>query len=331
MITIYNDNNILDGTCIIIKQENEIIIQILSEQTKQVVIDLIKNILSKLIVKNISFILKFDELVIDNKILLHYLNRKLPIFSGCNNSDFQNIKYNTASLDLYAFHSNISFNHIISLGLDCAPRIFLTKHGFKKTKKQGELTSPFDLAIHKVQSIIDLLKNKFQDYYNPKYLYIDDSSLHSKIVNSKYDAEFVHESDYLNDNKEYNFNTHQFIQQNINYSENDYEKLADRYKKRVQNFYKNVNDNNIIFTLFVYSIDNVFKLNDVIHDTFPTLSYILVVFIQTNNEHISDLCVSNVIIKTVRSDEIWHTNSIILENSIQYIFNILTKTGQLPI
>ena len=55
---------------------------------------------------------------------------------------------------------------IVSLGFNCLPRTTLTLWGIKPTKEQGELSYPFDLAMHRLPAVIRLLKTDFQDYFD---------------------------------------------------------------------------------------------------------------------------------------------------------------------
>ncbi len=53
---------------------------------------------------------------------------------------------------------------IVSLGVNCLPRTFLTRNGIKPSKAQGELSCPFDLVKHPFDSIIYNLDNNFENY-----------------------------------------------------------------------------------------------------------------------------------------------------------------------
>lgn len=55
---------------------------------------------------------------------------------------------------------------IYSLGTNCYSRMVATIWGLKPRKKQGELTLPFDLSITPLNSIIEILQNGFQDYFD---------------------------------------------------------------------------------------------------------------------------------------------------------------------
>lgn len=54
--------------------------------------------------------------------------------------------------------------YVISLGMHCAARYFVTKAGIKPTKANGELSMPFDLAVHWPEHIPFLIKHRFRGY-----------------------------------------------------------------------------------------------------------------------------------------------------------------------
>lgn len=54
---------------------------------------------------------------------------------------------------------------LVSLGFNCLPRTVLTLWGVKPTKGDGELSYPFDLAVHSLPGVIDLLKADFKNYF----------------------------------------------------------------------------------------------------------------------------------------------------------------------
>lgn len=58
---------------------------------------------------------------------------------------------------------------IVSLGMNCLPRTILTMYGIKPRKAEGELTSPFDICIHPLKTIVSALENNFKGYYDDIY------------------------------------------------------------------------------------------------------------------------------------------------------------------
>ncbi len=51
-----------------------------------------------------------------------------------------------------------------SLGEQCLPRALTSRWGFKATKAMGELSVPFDLAVHRTESVVRLLESDFAGY-----------------------------------------------------------------------------------------------------------------------------------------------------------------------
>ena len=109
---------------------------------------------------------------------------------------------------------------IISLGLDCAVRRYLTMGGLKKTKAQGELSMPFDLSYNPTKSLIKILKNNFDDYFNNL------AFRKGRWINKKYRIAFNHDKDCGSDAKI---------------------KLISRFAKRIENFNNIMNTNNCIY------------------------------------------------------------------------------------
>jgi hypothetical protein len=58
---------------------------------------------------------------------------------------------------------------IVSLGMNCLPRYILTIGGLKPRKAEGELTCPFDVCIHPIETIVSALENDFKGYYDDIY------------------------------------------------------------------------------------------------------------------------------------------------------------------
>lgn len=112
---------------------------------------------------------------------------------------------------------------IISLGKDCAVRRYLTMGGLKKTKAMGELSMVFDLSCHPAKTIIKFLNNNFEGYFdNLEY----DNRRFNCWRNKKFKILYNHDRDC---------------------SENDREKIVDRFSKRIENFKQTVKNSPFIF------------------------------------------------------------------------------------
>lgn len=96
----------------------------------------------------------------------------------------------------------------ITLGVNCFPRTKLTKFGIKAKKADGELSYPFDLCAIQLESVAQILKNDFSDYFDDLYF---DCSLNIWI-NKKYSIKYYHDKDI------------------------DIDKFMKRYKQRIENF-----------------------------------------------------------------------------------------------
>jgi len=111
---------------------------------------------------------------------------------------------------------------IVSLGEDCMIRRYLTRAGLKPTKKLGELSTPFDLAVTPLSSLIEILENNFSDYFND----LSYSDKYDAWMNKKYEILYNHDTDCL-------------------YS--DKEKLINRFTRRIKNFKSIVTNSPFIF------------------------------------------------------------------------------------
>lgn len=83
-------------------------------------------------------------------------------------------------------------NKYISLGINCYPRMALTTFSVKPRKKDGELTFPFDLSTIKIDSIVPILENDFNDYYDD--LIYDENNANKKWSNKKYCINYLHDN-----------------------------------------------------------------------------------------------------------------------------------------
>lgn len=108
-------------------------------------------------------------------------------------------------------YQNPYLNKFVTIGTNCFTRLILTKMGVKPRKKDGELSCPFDLCLAPIASVEQLLKNKFDDFFeNIEY---DKENLIWK--NTKYNIVFPH--DYLLENKEEFIKRYQLRYENLKY------------------------------------------------------------------------------------------------------------------
>ncbi len=81
--------------------------------------------------------------------------------------------------------------YIVSLGLNCFVRILTTCWKIKRHKAEGELSMPFDLAVHNLPALIDIISKDFAGYF-------DDSDFDEEMgcwVNRRYHIKYVPEKE----------------------------------------------------------------------------------------------------------------------------------------
>jgi hypothetical protein len=122
---------------------------------------------------------------------------------------------NLQNIDL---HSSVN---VISIGMDCLPRNISTKWGFKKPRVLGELSMPFDLAIHPVQAVIELLRTNFSDYTSPKFIQF--SETRNYPIHAKYKIEWNHELGRT-------------------WASDDFNSITNLYRRRIENLRYALND-----------------------------------------------------------------------------------------
>ena len=121
---------------------------------------------------------------------------------------------------------------LVSLGENCLVRRYLSRMGLKRTKQQGELSCPFDLAVTPIKSLIQILNNNFADYFkNLEY-----SEQYSAWVNKKYHILYNHD---------------------IDCTKYDKNKLIKRFKLRIMNFRQIIETSPYIY--FICKADNSTK------------------------------------------------------------------------
>jgi hypothetical protein len=145
---------------------------------------------------------------------------------------------------------------VISLGVDCLPRAMSTKFHFKRTKKQNELTYPFDLAWHDYETTCRLIRYDFDEYTNPLKLYVNSNG---HIAHRDYTIVFNHESDSAD--------------KLLEFARDDFLKFRERYDRRVNDF-RNVmatTTDHVVFLLHYkkYPVELV----DAIKDRYPELRF----------------------------------------------------------
>lgn len=115
------------------------------------------------------------------------------------------------------------YYNFISLGRDCFSRTLLTWWNMKHTKAEGELSMPFDLAMHHIKTVTAFLKNDFADFFEA--LRFDEQT--QNWHNDKYGNIYNHDQTCV-----------------------ELEDFKSRYLARIENFRQAVSDKDNLF--FVY-------------------------------------------------------------------------------
>lgn len=147
---------------------------------------------------------------------------------------------------------------LVSLGVDCFPRIMAKKFGYLKGKEDGGLTLPFDLAFHEYNMILELLQNDFAGYTDPENLFINENGY---IQHQYYKTVFNHESE----NPE----------QTVHFMKNNGEEFVKRYSKRINNFYQTMRSNNKFVFVLHYN-KYPLELVDLIKTKWPDKEFLII-------------------------------------------------------
>lgn len=140
------------------------------------------------------------------------------------------------------------FDHIISLGEDCFPRLFIDKYHLRKN---FPTRMPFDGSIHPFDTMCDLIENDFENYSN-NIEYLNHNPSHGFCFkHKKYNLLWNHEKT------------------------NDISCLKHQLEKRANQFINTLSRRNKVLFLFHarnsnFSLD---KLNLIIEKKYPNLNY----------------------------------------------------------
>ncbi|MBB5692282.1 DUF1796 family putative cysteine peptidase [Muricoccus pecuniae] len=105
--------------------------------------------------------------------------------------------------------------NFVSIGEDCFSRTVLTRWGLKPSAKFGERSMPFDLSVHQISSLANLLEQDFRGYTDPANLtYLEEKNFCSNVL---YKVGFNHEV-------------------GREFAENNFERLREVYDRRLRNF-----------------------------------------------------------------------------------------------
>ena len=189
---------------------------------------------------------------------------------------------------------------VISLGVDCFPRAMASKFHFKKSKANGELSCPFDLAWHDYETTCRLLDNDFNGYLDTTRLYINGNG---HITHRDYSIVFNHESDDA--------------EKAITFAKNDYELFCERYRNRILNFKGLLNTNEHVVFLLHYNKYPT-ELVSIIKKIYPSLQFTILTINcpyehELYHEQPSNIesVTNNMLFYTIRkpkADYLWYVN-----------------------
>ena len=149
----------------------------------------------------------------------------------------------------------------ISLGEDCFCRTILTRWGLINPAKLGGKSGPFDLAIHPLKTINQLLATDFHDYLEPTLL--EYNSEQKICVNNKLEVQFNHET-------------------GESYSNNSFVDLINVYTKRIERLRKLLNGKeNIVFVLHLRKpiesdVNFIIEIVNTLQNTYAALNWRMV-------------------------------------------------------
>lgn len=209
---------------------------------------------------------------------------------------------------------------IVSLGYDCCMRTILTKLKYKPSKKEGELSMPFDLTIHPYETMCEYLQTDFKDYFEDitwKSHYCEIRKKEVKnMVNGK-GVFFVHESHFQNQEFTPAFDSDAWSakQVDVDFHGNNKALLKQRYFQRIANLYKILGGpDEVVFALSTHIDIDVTILNNIIKERFPELRfkiYCLRIYAkEEKHQAFNKFVLNNMIINSVKlpTDGFWNTN-----------------------
>lgn len=164
------------------------------------------------------------------------------------------------------FDINRNDYYIVSLGWNCVSRVITTRWELKKTKNQGETSDPFDLCMHDVKFLPQIIRSSFKNYFD------DVKKINDKLwENDKLKILYNHDDDL-----------------------NTKEEFIERYKKRIDSFFGKLQSSKPI--LFIYNsreegtddFDDIIELKNTLYDLIQNNRNKAFLCIITNKEKIKE-------------------------------------------
>ena len=158
------------------------------------------------------------------------------------------------NVDFHKKNLKMVYGKVISLGTSCRPAYHL------KMQKIRTEAYPFDWNITPENSLFDILKNDFKDYFDQNFLEISSIKEKDKFrviaTNLKYKNIFWHD-----------FTKKEF-------SPEEFKKVKDKYDRRIKRFHNVVNSGeNILFIRESINRESAVKLSEFISTKYPKIKY----------------------------------------------------------
>lgn len=124
---------------------------------------------------------------------------------------------------------------IVTLGFNCEPRGYLTAWNLIPTKTKGRLSLPFDLSVHRIDIVNELIKEDFSTYFNKlRYGYRSGN----RYYWTNFDDQVIYYHDF-HDKPHY------------------HKKIIKRYLSRIDNFKKMSKGEHFVFFLINLDKDGI--------------------------------------------------------------------------
>jgi hypothetical protein len=182
----------------------------------------------------------------------------------------------------------------ISFGSDCYPAFALRNLEFRK------YALPFDWIISNTESIIECIKDNFQNFHKELNLLSNNTSLIDK-----YGFLFVHDYPTENENRnDIDNDTTIFYSENkiVNNWREYIDNNLKKYEKRINRFFEIANNDTPLFILYKGTIQNIPKFKEVFETKFNKKNIMYIVF---SNEVSNDNNIVTCYPGTDNNTEIW--------------------------
>ena len=167
----------------------------------------------------------------------------------------------------------------ISLGWNCMPAIKGIHLGIRQTKANGYKTCPFDIGFTNYEGIMLCLEEDFTYFCDTSYVKVIPAPFSTPpfekdtllIYNTRYNFIFNHESSTPDNGNLYL--TENWSGGKTHFIDNNFEKLIERYTRRIENFRNYLNACNKITFIISKKDSDTSKLYRIIKQKYPNLEF----------------------------------------------------------